>query len=221
MEELNFTLGLALEDFLTIIFFAVGLIYLGRMAKKADPFAGRIVYTGGALITLGGLTQAGWKLTVVIAGRNLVWLDNLQFILMMPGFVLLAAGLGAALRRNRTGAIGPRYLFRPAMYIFIALAGAQYLASTQAGRGWFFVLLGVTTIFNVYVSAALVRRAWQRGDRIAAALFFVNILLVFTAAGLARVLGDELSAQWTKQITNNISYLAFAIAAYRIASNSD
>ena len=217
MEPLNYTIGLALEDFLTVIFFAAGLFYISRMAVQLDQLSSRVILLGGALITLGGISQAVWKLVVAVVGTNLVWLDNVQFILMMPGFVLLAAGLGTAWRRDRVGPPSRKSYLRPALYIVAGFASAAYLAAVQDGRAWFFLLLGLTTIFTVYINVALFRVAWKSGDRLAAVLFLVNLLLVFAAAGLARALGDDISSQWIKQITNNISYLAFAVAAFRVA----
>jgi hypothetical protein len=216
MVDYGYTLGLALDDYLTVVFFGIGPYYLGRMASKMDRRAGVFVFAGWILITLGGIFQASWKLIIVLMAKDVRWMNDSQFIWMAPGFILLAVGLLQALKKYRDKDTKPQSVVLPVVSISSALALAGYLNVTMDGRTWFFALLGVATVANVIVSAALVRFSWQENRKLASFLFLLNILFVFIVSGLAAVLGQDLTAQWIKQITNNLSYGAFALAAFII-----
>ena len=216
MIEYDYTLALALEDFVTIIFFGIGLYFLGRMSINIESKPGRLVFAGGVIITIGGISQAMWKMAIVLLRQDISLLNDAQFILMMPGYIILAAGLLQALRCYRQNEGLKNLAAISAVTILLTYGLAAFFALTSDGRTWFFVLLGMTTIVNVIISWTLVKFSWLEGEKLAGWLFLINILLVFTLAGMAGVLGQDLTGQWIKQITGNFSFAAFAVAAYLI-----
>ena len=56
--------------------------------------AGRPVALLGAwLIMLGGGLRAAWKLNMAISGSNVAWMSDALFVLLAPGFILMACAL--------------------------------------------------------------------------------------------------------------------------------
>ena len=84
-------------------------------------------------------------------------------------------------------------------------------------RFWFFIMLGLTTICNVTVSGLAIRQANRLGMHLVAFLFAFNLVAVFVLTGLARIDNRGEFLEWTAQITNTISNLAFAFAAWKLS----
>lgn len=90
------TTALALMDFLPVLFFGIGMLYLLRIGYYR---LGRIPYTamaGGAVLCfVGGFYKATSKLLEATYDYCLLALETSQFIMLAPGFVLLfIASLG-------------------------------------------------------------------------------------------------------------------------------
>jgi hypothetical protein len=49
-----------------------------------------------------------------------------------------------------------------------------------------------------------------------AALFIINLVGVFLLNGLARMPEQTIALQWIEESINTVSWLAFAVAAYKI-----
>jgi hypothetical protein len=58
---MEFTLSLALLDFLPVLFTGMGLLHLGRFASWVPPVQGTIAFAGGILVLAGGFFSAVWK----------------------------------------------------------------------------------------------------------------------------------------------------------------
>ena len=206
------SLPLAIEDILLVIFFAAGLYFVAKTVARECSICGSLAYLGGVLITIGGALKVGWKLILATTGNDVAWLNNGMFAWMSAGFICLAW----ALWRSRKVNSPVFWAAVPVILIAATLGSAAYNASGRETRAWFFILLGVTTLFNLLVSLQLVRRSYDVGNWIALALFVFNLACVFS---LAAVSDQTVTLQWIKQITNTLSQLAFAIAAWRLYSS--
>ncbi len=214
----TYPLSLALEDLLPVIFFGIGLILLARMiGEMHSPARGRATL-GAILITLGGLTKVVWKIVIAATGTDINGLDDLLFVFLAPGFILLAWATGEAQRAGKGQSIQRTWIF-PAVLLGLGILGAGYTGFTQTGRTWVYILLATTTIANVWASALFIRHARQEGLKLAAGLFFVNILLVFVLSGMGRIPSQTVALQWVEQIINTFSTGAFAFAAWKLSGH--
>ena len=84
------TLALALEDFVPVFLTLLALFWVTRMMLAIDRRSGYVSLAGSALVILGGLFKASSKLYWVISGSLIAWMENSLFLLMAPGFALVA-----------------------------------------------------------------------------------------------------------------------------------
>ncbi|NWF70455.1 MAG: hypothetical protein HXY40_15310 [Chloroflexi bacterium] len=218
--DTNYTIMMALQDYMPVLLSSIGLFLLARMTTRMDREAGRLAYFGWLLISLGGFNKATWKL--IMAGTasqtNLVWLDDSLFMLMGPGFVCMAWALWCGQRTlaGRKRPIGPIWAF-PLVVGGLHVAVAVFLGTTRPDtRTWFFVMLGLTTIGNFVVGGLAIRQARQRGMHFVGFLFAFNLVAILVLTGLARIDPRTDVLEWTAQITNTISNGAFAYAAWKL-----
>lgn len=210
----SYTVSLALYDYVPVVLSSLGFLVVARLLRTIDASMGRMGLLGWALITVGGLAKATWKLVLGITDGSVDvrWLDNSLFIFMAAGFVFAAAAIGAALR-GRPG--GWQWATRINLVVY-ALAG--WAAFRVDGRAWFFVLLGVAALANTVAVWLLGRHAWSLGRRRAATLFFVNLVVVLVLPGFARIPDQTIPLQWIEQSTNLVAQVAFFAAARSLAA---
>lgn len=210
-------LALAVEDFLPVVLSAVGFAVLAHLSLGIDGWAGRLVWTGGGLIVLGGLTKPVYKLLLALSDGtvDVLVLDDVLFWMLAPGFLLTGAGLRAAGRLD-DGRPVARSGWGPSSAVGIVV-GALGLALAVEGEAWFLLLLGVSTVGNLWVVVVLVRWSLARLDRSAAALFVLNLTLVFGLAWAAASLPQTIPVQWGEQLVSTAAQGAFLYGAVRLA----
>jgi hypothetical protein len=213
MSEL--TLSLALFNLLPVGFTGVALWFLARLVGNLDPINRPMAWLGGALVLLGGLTKATWKLILVTTGVDLAWLATALFPLMAPGFALLAGAIsGVFLRlRGHTQTARLRYLVG-VVILLVACSVAVRTLGLGIPRGWFLPLLGLTSIANVILTLALIASALRLGLKGAAVLFGVNLAMVFALPPIAMASPDSLVLHWLEQILTAVGTAAFALGSY-------
>ncbi|CRI63090.1 conserved membrane hypothetical protein [Thiocapsa sp. KS1] len=213
MSEL--TLPLALFNLLPVAFTGLALWFLARLVGDLDPPYRTMARAGGALILLGGLSKAVWKLIFVTVGQDLTWLASALFPLMAPGFALLAgAALGILLRlRGQSEGVWIRY---GVAAVILVVVGAVVVRTLGMGipRGWFLPLLGLTSVANLVLSLALIAIALRFGRKDAALLFGVNLAMVFALPPIAMASPDTLLMHWSEQVLTAIGTAAFALGGY-------
>ena len=212
----DYSLNLALFDFIPVALSAVGLWLLAGILAQALPESRRLLQAAVALVVAGGLSKATWKLIWVLSQADLVLLSNLLFILMAPGMLLLVFHVSAALRVWEGRAVG-----RPARRaaLLIVLVAAAALAGAWAnpeGKTWFFILLGAAAVANIVINGLLIRFAWLRGEWLTASLFLFSIALILLLSGLAPVAGPSAAAQWLEESLNVLAQGSFALAVWRL-----
>ena len=213
----DYSLGLALFDFLPVLVSAFGLYLLAGLLARALPESSTLVFTGFALVIAGGLSKAAWKLIWVLTQVNIAVLDSLLFICMAPGMILLAWHTAAAVNRWRGGTAAAHPGRNSLVLIAPVLAAAVYLAMSQPdGRAWFFLLLWASALANVLMSALLIRLSWGWGQRLTAAVFLFSIVLTMSLGGLARITAGSPPLQWLAEVLNLFATGSFALAVWRL-----
>ncbi len=205
----SYTVGLALYDYVPVVLSSIGFFLIGRLLRSRSPI-GRMVLAGWALITIGGVAKATWKLILGLSdgATDIRWLDNSLFVFLGAGFVFAAVGIRSALRKSESG-------WRTAAWINVGAYGLAGMAALGSdGRGWFFILLSLAAIANTVAVWHLIRYSWSQGWRRPGVLFAVNLLVVLVLPGFARIPDQTIALQWTEQTVNLVAQVAFAAAAY-------
>ena len=215
---MEYTISLALVDFLPVIFSAIGVFIIANMIAGLDRTSGRMAYLAAVLITLGGLSKAVWKLIIAATGNDVVGLDDLLFVFLGPGFTLLSWALWNA-QLVMAGKEIPRHVWLRPLGV-IALFGIGSISARIAQpdeRYWVYILLTLTTFANLAVGVLLIRQALQQKQKLTAVLFIINLIAIFALSGMARIPEQTIALQWIEETINVFAQGAFAIAAYQLA----
>lgn len=207
----DYSLSLALFDYIPVALSAIGLFMLAGLLARISPASRPWLLGAAALVTAGGLSKAGWKLSWVLTGADHAWADNLLFVLVAPGMILLGwhtAGARRVWRDIRPGS--------PTRNAAIAIALLYAAALSAEGRAWFFILLAGAALANVLMSGILIGWAWELDDRPSAGIFLFSILVVLSLGGLARVSAGSAPLQWLAECLNALAQGSFALAVWRL-----
>lgn len=211
----NYSLSLALFDFLPVALSILGLFWLARCMSEVLPDNRRILLAGVALVGAGGLSKASWKLIWVTTQTDVVLLNNLLFILMAPGFIILASHCHSARRcwlggqrRNHETAVG--------VILSALLLGAAAMIARGDGNAWFFTLLAGASISNILISSWMINLSWRKRQRATAGLFLLSITLILSLSGLSRISAGSAPLQWLAEILNTFAHGSFALAMWRL-----
>ncbi|MCG5526235.1 hypothetical protein LRB11_15065 [Ectothiorhodospira haloalkaliphila] len=211
----QFTLPLALFNFLPVLLTAVGLGFLVHLLGHLRSDLRGWAMVGAALVVAGGLSKAIWKLLATLTGQDVVWLSNALFLLIGPGFILLAAIAWAVFRRVD---MPPRkYVVLGWGLVGIALACMVAGVRTwglEITRGWFLPFMLLTTLGNLGLMALLIRRGWQARQWGVIGLLLVNVLVVFALQPIAMAGADTLAMQWLEQVITALGSLCLAVALW-------
>ena len=201
---------MALEDYLPVLLAAMGWVYVARMIKRVSPAWSGLAWAGLTLVTLGGLSKATWKLIFAASATDLWPLNTALFVLMCPGFIALAWALWrSSILQPKTKEVWAI----PLIVGLLVLVVAAYLGLVKGSRGWFALLIGLTTLGNLATAIWLIRRSLQWGLPFLALLFLLNITASFA---LARLADQTVTMQWVKQGITTLSQAAFMFAAMRL-----
>lgn len=211
----DYTIGLALYDFLPALFTGVALYCLAIMVSRTAPESRWLAYLGGGLVVTAGVLKASWKLVVATSGQDVVLLSEAMFPLMGPGFALVAFAVWSSVRRAN-GRTTPRHLGKVALGVVAVACVLAFYSTVIAGneRGYFPVFLMVASVANVVLSVLLIREALRHGRRGAALLFFVNIAMVFALQPIAAMAEPSIAMHWFEQTLTSGGAAAFALASW-------
>lgn len=215
---MEFTLSLALVDFLPVAFTAIGLMFVVRMISLMSRAHGQAATIGAVLTIAGGFFRALWKLLMAVSDGavDINWMENGLFIWMAPGYTLLAWSVWQAVRHVHNKPMLKAW-FVPGVLILIMISSAIYLyASDPSSPAWERVLLSVLVLATVVTSILLITLSFKQNLPLAGWLFIVNLIGVFLLNGLARIADQTIAVHWAAESINLVSWLCFAIAAARV-----
>lgn len=215
---MTYTLELALVDFLPIIFSAIGLYFVYRMVAHTGKAQGQMAKLAAPLIVAGGLFKAIWKTIMALTqgAVDIVWMFDSLFAWMMPGFILMAWAVWLAVQSVR-GKSPKAHWWLPLIIIGLTYAVALYVAQSRPDqRTWNTVLLSVMVMGTVVTSVLLIVFAFRQKMPFMGLLFILNLIGVFALNGLARLENQTITLQWIEEGINAISWLVFAVAAWKI-----
>ena len=213
MEE--YTISLALVDYLPVVFSLIGMIFIVRMIHQLEESHRALAVTGVVLIIAGGVLKATWKLIMAFsAGQtDIALMSEIMFPLMAPGFTILAWAVWSSVRAYQ----GKSYLkpiWLGPVIIIAVFAGLTAFMATRGGTTWRMVLLMQMTLGNLASLIALIAFSIRQKMPAMAALFGVNLVLTFAMSGMAAAAEQTIANQWIEELTNTVSWMAFAFAAW-------
>lgn len=210
-----FPISLAVFNFVPVGLTGVALWFLVRFVRKQDASNYRLALLGGGLILAGGLSKALWKLIAAASGADVHWLANALFPLMAPGFAFLLAAVWGATRRQR-GHRSPPGLWRWAIAAMAIALTAAAVRQWMLGvpRGWFLPLLILASLGNLGVSVLLIRASLRQRRWHVAALFAVNLAMIFALQPIAMATPKTLALHWIEQTLTALGTGCFALAAF-------
>ena len=213
----DFTLSLALFDFLPVLFTGLAVYWIAAMAQTSDTEQSYLPFLGAALVFGAGALKATWKLTVTLTQQDISWMANALFLLMAPGFVLLVVGLWEQ-RRRLAGKTMPIWGWSVAWLLIVLTYGLAayrtWLAPVE--RGWFMPMMSLASLGNITLTILLFMTAWGQGKRGLAFLFTVNLAMVFALIPIAQVAHKSIALHWFEEALTTFGAACFAVAAYRL-----
>lgn len=214
----EYTISLALIDFLPIIFTAFGMYYVARMVTHLGHTQGQMAMLGAVLIILGGTLKAVWK-TINAATHGAVdinWMEESLFVFMAPGFIFLAFAIWAGVRTMLGRKVSDVWLV-PTIIVLAMMAGSAYLGITRPEEPtWKRVLLGMMVLANLVSTVLLVVFAFREKMPAMGVLFILNFVGVLILNSLARIPVQTISLQWIEEGINTVTWLMFAFAAFKV-----
>jgi hypothetical protein len=175
-----------------------------------------VALAGSVLVVLGGLLKATSKLFGVFTGELIAWMENSLFLLMAPGFALVAWSIWTAqvrLRQDRK----IRYFYQvPIGFPLLIIGGSLFFSDSGAERTWFLVLLTLVVIMSSLMLILLSRHAWYYKRKGTATLFLVYLGMNLLLNGLARTPSPTIAVEWGKQLLNTAATGVLLLAAWRL-----
>ncbi|MBK9927253.1 MAG: hypothetical protein IPP66_18445 [Anaerolineales bacterium] len=215
---MEYTLLLALVDFLPIVFTAVGLFAITRIVAHVNSLQGKVAFYGTLLTLAGGIFKALWKLIMASSNStvDIQWMEKSLFVLMAPGYVLVAWSVWQTMR----AAQGKRSFHAwapPLTLIGVVFTTSAYLFVKQpVSPAWERVLLSVMVLATLFTGVFLILFSFRQGLPSAGWLFILNLIGIFLLNGLARLDNQPITLQWIEEGINIIAWLAFAMASTHI-----
>ncbi len=195
---MEYTLGLALIDYIPNIAFLIGSFFLVRtvMLVRGKPCS-RMCMAGSFLVFSGGILKATWKLIYTLGIADIQWMSQIQFVLLAPGFLALLVTVILLARGRRKAAAPP----------IMAIAG------------WKIPLLAVMTLSSLGAQGILTFISFKRKAPLAASLFIVAVLCMLGMSGMASGSEQTVAAQWIEEIMNSIGQISFGVACWLLYRN--
>lgn len=210
---MEYTVGLALEDYLTVVFSGIGLALLTRMIGQLDRGLGRMALIGMVLTIAGGALKASGKLVMALGGPDLPVLNQALFPLIAPGFTLFAWSLYQIRRAFRDQPPLRRPWLVPA--VLIGFFAVSSLSIGLAGGPWRVPLILLSSLANVTLLVMLIMAAWGRKMWVTGALFLFTMIVVLVMSQLAQIPFQSIEMIWFEQISQTIAQALFAVGAWQ------
>ncbi|MEM9954978.1 MAG: hypothetical protein AAF846_25445 [Chloroflexota bacterium] len=215
---MDFSVGLAVYDFLPVLLTGIALFYVWRMTQTFAPGQAIFAAIGGTLVVTAGLTKASWKLIVATTGTDIYLLSQLLFPLMAPGFILVMFGVWGLVRRANDKVVPAWFWVLPLVVICSAFSWAGYrMFIEQIERGWFQPLLILVSIGNVALISMLISVSVRNKKWGLAGLFFLNIVMTFALQPIAAMENLSITMHWIEQTLTAAGAGTFAFAAYGLS----
>ncbi|MCH9695361.1 MAG: hypothetical protein K0U72_12695 [Gammaproteobacteria bacterium] len=210
----NYTLSLALFDYLPVIAAGFGLYLICKYCGSLVAYSGVWIVLIPAIALTGGVLKASWKLLYALNGSNIGWMSDQLFFFLATAYVMMAALILRSLRAYGTGVtLNRNWWLAPLALAGIIVAAAFYLYFGVASRSWSILLLATLSIANLLFLVGLIRHAALRARWLAVAAFSGNLVLSYLLVWLARQ-PQTPELQWIEEFLNLGNNSLLAVGAW-------
>lgn len=187
----NFTVPMALMDYVPVLFFAVTTVLLLRdLYNKMSPVTFTLLASGSVNVFMAGFCKATWKLLYAANICDFVVLEKMFLPVNSIGLLLVGLGLVGMLLRKRKGAA-------------LAVAPAAF-----SGSGLFIAMM-VVGLGGMCAALSIVAAKMKKG-----AVMILFILSFLCAMGMGYMSGQDSTlawVNWAEQSINVVSQLALMV----------
>lgn len=191
MAMYNFTVPMALMDYVPVLFFAVTAVLLLRdLYNKMSPVTFTLLASGSVNVFMAGFCKATWKLLYAANICDFVVLEKMFLPVNSIGLLLVGLGLVGMLLHKRKGA---------------ALAVAPVVFT---GSGVFIAMM-VVGLGGMCAALSIVAAKMKKG-----AVMILFILSFVCAMGMGYMSGQDSTlawVNWAEQSINVVSQLALMV----------
>jgi hypothetical protein len=187
-----------------VVLAGVAFWVLAQAVRARVPRAYPVALIGGALVTLGGLCKATWKILVATGCWEYPILENLLFPCIAAGFSATAWAAMCVLR-GREVTPWPFVAFP-----FAAGLGAGWM-SWSAGEYENWPLLIAAAVAACVMAICLAIIAFRAKKTSVGVLFVVYTIGTNVLPPLAAQPNQSLELQWAEQLTNSAVQLCFLL----------
>jgi len=213
----NYTLGLALFDYLPVIAAGFGLYLICKYCASLVNYTGHWIIAIPAIALAGGFLKATWKLTYALSGVDYRWMSEQLFFLLAASYLLMATLVLSSLKAGRKGfELEKNWWYTPAIIAVIVLVTAQYLKLNTDGRTWSVMLLATLSLANLTMLLALIFHSIKKRIWIAGGAFAINLALTYVLVTLARIPEQTADLQWIEEFMNLGNNSVLAIGAWAL-----
>jgi hypothetical protein len=191
---MEYSLSLALFDFVPILAFLVGAYFLVRIAvqHRGTP-CGRMMLAGTGLVFTGGFLKASWKILYVLDVGDFQFMSEAQFILLSIGFTGMLVAVS---------------------YLARSLARGETLGAALMISTWKIPFLTIMTICSLGAHGILSFISFKKKAPLAGTLFILAILCMLGMSGMASSLEQTVANQWLEEGVNSVGQISFAVGSY-------
>ena len=187
----NFTVPMALMDYVPVLFFAVTAVLLLRdLYNKMSPVTFTLLASGSVNVFMAGFCKATWKLLYAANICDFVVLEKMFLPVNSIGLLLVGLGLVGMLLRKRKGAA-------------LAVAPAAF-----SGSGVFIAMM-VVGLGGMCAALSIVAAKMKKG-----AVMILFILSFVCSMGMGYMSGQDSTlawVNWAEQSINVVSQLALMV----------
>ena len=212
----NYTLGLALFDYLPVIAAGFGLYMICKYCAVLGRYSGPWIIVIPLIALIGGTLKASWKLIWALQRVNHVWMSDQLFFFLASAYVLMAAFVIANLRAwRKERPLDTLWWLLPGVIVAIVICLSLYLLASTEGRTWSILLLSTLSLANLAFLLTLIGHSWKRENKVAFALLIANLVLSYVLVGLARM-EQTAALQWIEESLNLANNSLLAVAAWSL-----
>jgi hypothetical protein len=203
------SLSLALQDYVQIVFAAIGLYYLSRMIFLKNIACGNLSLLGIFFILLGLLSQATWKLFLAINQVDSIFLNNSLYVFLSAGFICFSWALWKSNRRNE--AMTDNAVWGIPIFLFLFVwAVAGYSGIYFKNKIWFTVLQQVTVFAEITLFLQLIYYSLSSQLWFASCLFIVSLIITVSWG----YTDQAFTTLFSKQYNTTFAQVFFAFASW-------
>jgi hypothetical protein len=205
--DFEFTVPMALEDFIPVIFTAVGLYFLLKVIIRRYRNLCGLACLGATLVITDGFLKAFWKLIYAASGTDIAWMKDSLFVLMGPGFIFVSWALWRGLKEQIS--TNRQIWLTPLAIVLPSLCLSLYLAMNLPDRSWARILLMLTTIGIFFTNGQVIYSCVKKKLYLPIIMLLITIITIFTQVYISQ-LQQTTAIHWIGQVNNTVSQAGFA-----------